>query len=71
MVYDTIFPKARHYHEFIRNDSIITIVYDLAGEASVGAIGIYTGNEFFDYGIGESIKQDFSPDEALQLCKES
>jgi hypothetical protein len=65
VIYDTAFPKASVYHEFIRNDSMIIVVYDLASVERVAAIGIYNRNQLTTYGLDTVFYRKFSLDSAI------
>jgi hypothetical protein len=65
VVHDTAFPKADIYHEFIRNDSMIIVVYDLASVERIAAIGIYNQNQLTTYGLDTVFYRKFSLDSAI------
>ncbi len=68
-IYDSKQPGEIRFREFIRNDSIITLSYEVETDNRIAAIGIYQNNVFVSYGLSEFLKGDISPDIAVDHAK--
>jgi hypothetical protein len=69
-VYDTFSTTPSMYREFVRNDSIITLAYDLTDTPRIVSMGIYSrGGVLTKYGMSRFFYSEFTPDEVLDYIK--